>query len=927
MPASTTALDLDEIIETKLRAPLIRHKVLSRQALIANLENDDSEGVLVTVVAPAGSGKSTLLVELYQSFSSAQFVCCWLSLDQDDNEPVVFAKYLVSALYDFDLKAAAKELAYIKANPSRDFDSFFDALVARISRTERKLAIFIDDFQNLSHPSILRFWNRLIAHAPHNVRLVIASRNRPTLDLGRKRIAGALHEITHQELNFSSTQAGDFMQQLHSITLGKSELESLHATTEGWAAGLQLAALAIGRNSGHATEMIASFSGRNKDLTEYLFQTVLKVQSVEIQRFLLCTAPLSRLSPGLCNAVYDNHNGAMLLDKVERSNLFLIPLDHEGRWFRYHHLFADFLRAELRRNQPEEYARLCSVAAQWSEEQGRLTEAVQYCLAGEHFDRAADLIAEKAPDIAQYQGDHYTILDWMRRLPLSYHHKRPEIMLNHAWSRAFSRDLEQSIALSEEVMLRLDTPQASGWHLPKNELNQIRWLAQVIQSIALVCSDKILDTLEQCETLRAELPESEPFLLASILNATSYCHLGRAELKKSHDTAEEAYRYGRRAGSVYAIVWADFLSALGNVERGQIQAVSENADRAIRHVGERTKANRYMFAMATIIKAESHTQRCNFIGVNDCMDAGQDFSSIFGPREPLWAALRNEARMKAWQGELGVAYEVLKQGRETALSTDQPLLFFSLAAEEIDLRLRHDDDVETASALFVSSGLSGKNRGNLISNDIRNLVTTLSRLSDARVKLAQGQYDATLRLLNLISKSAQAEQILLLQNVRALRAITLWKSNQCVEAERELDRVLALAAPEDHAYPIASSSSTVLEILESIQLKRTSAYVGDEHELKHRFERKIIALLKGEKPKLLSHEQAPQDGREPLEQLTEREIEILKLLSAGLANQQLADELLISVATVKWHLHNIYEKVGVRSRTAAAAYARKLQLV
>lgn len=927
MKSPATHLAGNELIETKLRAPLIRHKVLSRHHLIDGLLTEDCDGVVITVVAPAGSGKSTLLVELSARYAQARYTCCWLSLDSDDNEPIVFAKYIVSALRRFDPKSADKELAFIKANPTRNYDALFDALVARISRTDRKLAVFVDDFQHLSHASILRFWNRLIAHAPRNVRIVLASRTRLDLALGRKRIAGGLHEITQESLNFSASEVSEFMLQLHAIELQADAAESLHTTTEGWAAGLQLAALAIGRSDSNAETMIASFSGRNKDLTEYLFQTVLGVQSPEVQRFLLRTSALTRLSPGLCDALLEDQNGATLLEKIERSNLFLIPLDDEGCWYRYHHLFSDFLQAELRRTDPQAHPKLCAIAADWSEEHGRLTEAIQYCLNGDHYERAADLIAAKAPDIAQYQGDHYTILDWMRRLPPSYHLQRPEILLNHAWSRAFSSDLDQAIELAEQALRVLDNKTDAAWPLDQQRRSQLRWLARIIQMIAHVCSDRIQGDIDQYLRLCAELPTSESFLLASILNATSYCHLNRAEIGKAADCAADAYRNGSKAGSVYAIVWADFLAALSNVERGRIQTALDCAERTSRNIGDRTDANRYMFAMSAIIKAEVETQRGNFAAVNACLNTGQEFTTLFGPQEPLWIALRNEARMKAWRGELGAACEILSQGRETALGADQLMLHYSLAAEEIDLRLRHDDDTDTAAELFFRSGLTGDGRSQLLCDDIRHRVMMLSRFTEAKLMVAQGQADNALRLLKLIQSMAKPEQVLVMQMVRCLRAIALWTDDRQADAERTLDRALSIAAPQNHAYPILASGGIVLDILQSIQQKRCDAYAGEEQLIKRQFEKRLIALLPNDNPNIFSDIEPLSEAQHKTESLTRREIEILKLVAAGLSNQQLADELLISVATAKWHLHNIYEKLGVGRRTAAAAYARKLQLI
>ncbi len=914
----------DEIIETKLRVPHLRHRLLSRQSLLEGLAGPEGGGCLVTAIAPAGSGKSTLLIELHRLLGEHDVCCSWLSLDADDNEPVVFAKYLITALLPYDRAAAEKELAFIKSNPTRDLDRFFDGLVIRLTRSENPLALLLDDFQHIDHPAILRFFNRLIAHAPPALRLGVASRNRLPLDLGRKRISGSLREIGAAELNFSAEESRQFMAELHAINLTPADLATLHQTTEGWAAGLQLAALALSRAGSRSHELIQSFSGAHKDLTEYLFQTVLGVQSEDLQHFLLQTSALTRLSPGLCNAVCGDSRGAALLDRVERSNLFLIPLDHEGRWYRYHHLFADFLQAELRRRQPEEFKRVCEVAASWSERQGRLTEAVQYCLSGERYERAADLIAEKAPDIAQYQGDHFTILDWMRRLPDEYHRQRPEIMLNHAWSRAFSRDIDHALDLSDAVLHTLEGETEVHWQLTEGQRANFRWLARTIKAIANICADRLLDTLEQCQSIHAELPATEPFLIASILNATSYGHLASGNLKRSLDAAEQAYVSGKQAGSVYATVWADFLSCLAHVESAQIQQAKQRADRAIRDAGPRTRANRYMFAMAAIAKAETHTQQGAFEAASDCLQASQEFSSLFGPREPLWAVLRNEARAHAWLGSAQTALECLRQGQDTALATDQPLLYYSLVAEEIDLLLRHGQQTDTARDLLNRCGLLDPKQRQALPQDILPMVQELAKLSEVRLMIADGQAEDALRQLSLLGRSCEHRRLASLK-LRGLRCVALWQAGRQNEAEREMDRLLGSCAPEQLAYPILASGGPALDILESIIGQRTRGFVGSEQQIKHRFEQQLITRLRGGEPESTACE--ADSSLELTEPLTDREVEILRLVSAGLANQQLADELLISVATVKWHLHNIYEKFGVRSRSAAAALARQNRLI
>lgn len=927
MAASGNSLAFEELIETKLRVPQVRHQMLSRTTLIDDLATSDGDGVLLSAIAPAGSGKSTLLVELSASLEQAGFTCCWLSLDPDDNEPAVFAKYFVAALYHFDSKAAANDLAFIKANPARELSGFFDSLLARLSRTDKKLAILVDDFHHLSHPVLLRFWNRLIAHPPPALRIALASRSRLPLDIGRHRIAGTLREIGHAELNFSASEIGSFMRDLHSIDLLASDIEKLHATTEGWAAGIQLAALAIIRSGGKAQELIDSFSGRNKDLTEYLFQTVLRVQSDDIRRFLLRTSPLTRLSPGLCNAVYQSDRGTGLLDKVERSNLFLIPLDQEGRWFRYHHLFAEFLQAELRRESDDEFIEVCGLAAAWNKNQDRLTEAVQYCLSGRLYDQAANLIAEKAPDIAQYQGDHYTILDWMRRLPEEYHSKRPEIILNHAWSRAFSRDLDGAIELADHVLEQL--PQ-SRWDLNELEINQTRWLANVVKAIASVCADRLLDTVEQCEAIRAKLPESEPFLMTAILNASSYCYHARRELKQCVESSSVSYQYGRRAGSVYAMVWADFLHSSGLSEMGRIRSANEIADRAIRTAGPQQRSNRYVFGMAAIAKSDVLIQQCDFLAASNCVAVSQEFAAIFGPRIPLWSALKNEARTLAWRGELDESIGVLRRGQDTALATEQPMLYFSLITEEIDLLIRHSQDAELIQERAQHSGFSNPSKFIQISEDIRPLISEMQKFTEAKLLMAAGQHDEAIRKIGLLLGALENDnRRTMVSSLRALRSIGLWRTGRTTEAKRELDRVISTSAPELHGYPIVAAGADILDILLALKQGRpeTTHLVSDEHRQKYQFEDRLIQLLQGETPCMEPSAQQLADLPDYIEDLTDRESEILSLVSNGFSNQQIADDLLISLPTVKWHLHNVYEKFGVRNRTAATSFARQHNII
>ncbi|CAA0104191.1 HTH-type transcriptional regulator MalT [Zhongshania aliphaticivorans] len=918
------------VLESKLRAPFIKTPPLQREALGKLKDEFSCSGGLLTIVAPAGSGKTTLMADLATTELAHSTLVLWINLDDDDNEPSIFAKYLISVLYPLDRAAAEKELSMINANPSRDYDALLSTVVTRLTSSSLPVILFVDDFQTITHPSIIKFWNRVVLHAPSSMKIVISSRSCLPIDLSRKRVAGTLYEVEQTNLNLSVGEIIHYMLHHHTIDLDLEYAEILYDTTEGWLAGLQLAALAITKSNKDTGEVIRSFTGRDKDLADYLLHTVLKGQSEHDRNFLLLTSPLSRMCAPLCNYVMNITSSDETLVLLEQTNHFIVPEDRNRNWYRYHHLFGDFLKNELLKRQPGKFEAICAAAAAWWQSNGNLTEAIQYTLLSNNYVKAAALIAEHAPEVAQCFGDHHTILDWLRRLPEAYHTSRPEVLLNHAWSRAFSRDLTKAQALSKQVLEGLDKPDQYGWSLTNEEISEFRSLAKTVSAIAVTCTDELRDGIKQCDDLLVEINPTQSFITASLYNCQSYAMYALRNHDASIKLAAEAYNFGMQAGSSYALVWADFLAGLSKIEQGKISSARESAERALLNAGLNKKANSYLYAMAEIINSEICIQQCNFNEIENNAKFGKIFSSAFGPLEPLLVSLRNDARREAWCGQLGNAIKILKQGQDTALGTNQPRLYYSLIAEEIEILLRCDD---------LSAALETCKRTNFLDinesvlpSDALAIVRETVRIADARIKVSQGKYLDALKIINTLLNTIKAKKTTrtyTTQSLTALKAITLWKLNRKKEAARELDKCINTSAPENHAYPIVSAGDTVLEILYDIQSQKNTVRLSNAPSINQVFESRLINILKGEVVKSIEidSDNKSVDTFAENESLTKREIEILRLVGSGLANTQLAQELIISESTVKWHLHNIYEKIGVKSRTAAAAKAHSLRLM
>lgn len=900
---------------------------LPRITLVSRLTQASKHGDVTSIVAPAGSGKSTLLKGMTEELKLCGYNTYWISLDASDNDPHNFLKALWFALRDVDPDLSDTELALLKANKESELSARFDALLDILSVRGRKIALCMDDFHHISNAMILRFMNLLLSHISSSVSLIISSRAALPLDTGRRRVAGTLLEVTQQDLNLTPEEVGEYFAKLHGLEISSQDIEILHRITEGWATGIQLAALAI-RNAPHqAPQIIRGYSSADRNLKEYLFQTVLRGLPNDIREFLLLTAPLKRLSAPLCNAVTQASNSQDMLEQIETLNLFLIRLDQNNVWFRYHHLFAEFLQNELTRRDPEMVKNVFCRAAQWNQAQGFLTDAIQNLLEAGQFDQAASLINESATHVALDFGDHSKILDWMRRLPTELHDNNPTLLLNHAWSRAFSRDVSTAQELCDRAVELLDAPDTE---LSEDERNGLRWLSGVTNAIAMGAAENTQSAIPACDDMIERLPRSEPVLIASTCNARAYCHLVHHNLSAAISSAAEAYQLGMRGGSTYSALWGVLLGGLANIEQANLTSADESAAKGLEIFGESDSRGPYLRALAALLPIELATQRGQFSQTQHLLTHHQVMSSIYGPCMLLILQYRNDARQAAWSGSLGLARRVLQQGQDIGLSTDQPSLYYHLVVEEIALQLQFESLAAAKNTAkrtnFLQLSLDSVN------SEIRPIVNELQQITEARLTLAQGQYQDALSILHRLMRVADnAGRKFCGVHLRAMRAVAMWRLGKTQDALRELDRAISVCYEQNLVYPIISVGSALIEVLDEIIERREAIAQLDQSQVRKRnFARLVRGLILGESCDPALGVAASSDNQHPHEaipELTNREIEILKLIAAGLNNQQLADELLITLSTTKWHIHNMFRKLGVKNRVAAITLARRAQII
>lgn len=918
---------LATLVSTKLTPPAADPRAIVHPNLLSADGPDWSPAT--SIVAPAGSGKSTLMVQLYHRFAAKGVSTAWLSLDADDDDPATFAIYFISALHNHDPGFGEDELIALEANPLRDFDPLFDRLIGRLTSIDVPRAILFDDFQHIRNKTILRFLDKLLAHLPPNLHLVFASRSLLPLQLTRLRVSGRLTEVGRDELNFDHAQAGRFLKSYHELELSTRDLAALLESTEGWPTGIQLAALALRRHKGPAADLIKTFSGRDRDLTGYLVESVLRTQPEEVRLFLLRTSPLRRMCTDLCRAATDQPETEALLDYIGRANLFLIPLDRDGVWFRYHHLFSDFLQTEFRRAYPDEYRKVCDRAAKWCEAEGQTDEAVRYALDAEHYVEAAELIARHAPHASMYRGDHYTVLNWLGRLPVQYHDRHPEILLAQAWSCAFSRETAKAMEVSQRSLELLN---AGHWLLTAEERDRYEMLTRNVQAATQACADAIEDCLSRASELRYKVPETQPFIIATLSNCLAYSHFIKRDFSRSQSAAMDAHDFGHRADAAYLSAWGDFLHGLADVELGQLKEAAiygRGVHKDSQGLGLGQKS--YVAGLSALLDAEIAIQHCDFERARESIEIGRAFKEIFGPSEPQLVATRNEARLLAHNGGLDEARIVLQDGQDAALREQHLRLHLALAIEEASLQLSLGDTAgaaETARKWRLRAlATDASERPGLLKAQRDAL-----RLLEARFLLAEERYSPALRLLTSLQQSRDAEQQgCFFLTVTINRALAMWGQGKVKDAARHADGALEAAAPEFHVWPFVSVGRNLLPVLEAISDFRGSTGESQDQQKLYALHGWLTKWLKGERD---AGRPAPEDvlgekarNASLIEALTSREVRLLKLLQSGYDNRRLASALLLSESTVKWHLHNVYSKLGVKSRGEAVALAAQTGLV
>jgi LuxR family transcriptional regulator, maltose regulon positive regulatory protein len=897
------SLTADSLVFTKLRPSQARPNLVARPQLTARLEREAGRK-LTLISAPAGFGKTTLLVEWLKGREDGDRSVAWVSLDEGDSDPVRFLSYLVSALRRTVREGFGEGvLAALRSPGPPRMEAVLGALINELVDLSREIDVILDDYHVIESEAVHGVVSFLLEHLPPNLHFVVSTRIDPPLPLVRLRARNQMTELDAADLTFTPEEAASFLNTVMGLDLSAEDVAVLEEHTEGWIAGLQLAALSM-RHRKDVSSFIRSFSGSHRDVLDYLAEEVLERQPGQVREFLLETSIAEHLTGTLCDAITGHSDGQEMLERLERENLFVVQLDEERRWYRYHHLFAEFLRGRLMRERPESTGELHLRASGWYEGNGHLAEAIGHALSAPDHDLAARLI-EKGVEGAVERGEGTTALRWLEALPTEAKRLRPRLFVEHAVALVITGRPDDAEPLLKEAERAAEADGEDGRFL--------LGFASTVRSWRARLRGDAPEAVELARRGLSLLPEGEVHVrnYAAVRLGDALRTVG--DLAAADEAYAEAAEIGRAAHHAYGRLAGMVMHARVLSEQGRLREADEAFRRALRLLTEEGFELSPAAGIVYIGMADLRYERDDLDGAERELERGMELAERTGDVSTLVWAYVTISRNKLARGDEGGALEKARQAERAARDSGADLQIAITLAWMTKLLLGRGDLTE-AVALKQERAANAENAADA--------ALVVDRLTSARLLHAQGRHREALPLLEELGETAEtAGRTGDLIEILALQALALWAGSKKELAVSTLAQALALAAPEGYVRTLVDEGQPMAEILSGVLEAQQSGQPDSPPRVPAHNIRKLLAVL----------ERDDAGARLPAKRLPEplsgRELEVLQLVASGKSNRRIASELFVSVGTVKTHLNNLYRKLDARSRTQAVARGRELNLI
>jgi LuxR family transcriptional regulator, maltose regulon positive regulatory protein len=914
-PPRGAAPGWDVLVATKFHVP--RAGFVPRPRLVARLAQGMDRGLTV-VCTPAGFGKTTLLGDWARR---SRRPAAWLSLDAGDNDPARFWRYVAAALDRARPGTCAPLAALLRGPQQPPLEAVVTSLINELMAGEREVALLLDDYHLIEAPAVHDSVTFLLERLPPGLRLVLASRADPPLPLARLRARGQLAELRAADLRFTLEETAAFLREATGLDLPALLVGTLQDLTEGWAAGVQLAALSLQGHSDPAG-FVATFAGSNRYVLDYLTEEVLARQPEEVVCFLMETSMLDRLCGPLCDAVTGRTGGQARLEALERANLFMVPLDDERRWWRYHHLFAGLLRARLAHEQPERVPELHRRAAAWHEEHGSADEAVRHALAAGEPDWAARLVERHVEGLLQ-RSEGATVRRWLSALPVASVRARARLCLAQTITAVVGGRLEAVEPLLADAE-RAFAATGDEPHEPSIG-RAMSVLANIPASIAFLRAElarlrgDAVRAVGCDQRAMAHLGEEDWLLRSMVAWNLAVADWLRGRLKEAEHALAEVVAERAATAESYFTVRAGY--DLGQVQRaqGRLGAALHTYRQGL-EIASQAGHQLPTAGMAHVGLAEVRYEQHELAAAHEHATQGVALCRHLAFTQPLATGLAMLARVRQAEGDAAGALDAIGEAGRVELSPQLASLHNPVPAWRARLLLSNGE-VAAAARWASERGLGP--------DDELSYPREAEYLVLARVLLAERTYDQALQLLERLHAQAAAQQrTSSIIELSALQALALAARGDQAAALDSLAGALILAAPEGYVRVFADEGAPMARLLGRLAAAQRTGQATHAGVISLDYLDRLAPAFQPGSPRparRTTRHTAAAAG--PAEALSARELEVLRLLAAGKSNQQIADELVVVRDTVKKHVGHILGKLGAANRTQAVARARALGLL
>ena len=894
----TNVYERSQLLRAKSFVPPLRPGQIVRPRL-SDLINGGLDRTLILVSAPAGYGKTTLVSRWLKE---TQIPSAWISLDGGDNDPVRFLQYVLAALLPLAPGIESDLSGMLQGIQPGQFENVINLLANELASLTDPFVLVLDDFHVIHAEAVLAILSYLLELLPPRMHLALLSRTDPPLPLARLRVRGQLLDIRADQLRFTRDEIAAFLNDAMGLALSVSDLSALEARTEGWVAGLQLAGLSM-QSCKDVHGFVSAFTGSHHYIMDYLAEEVLRLQPKQVRAFLLQTSILDRLCGPLCEAVNGVDAagavaGQAMLESLEEMNLFTIPLDDERRWYRYHHLFADVLRKRLEHQSPHLLPVLHRRASQWYEQNGFIAESIQQAITARDQDRAAQLIEQNGCFLL-ISGEVATMLNWADAIEFQSE-ARPWLAIQKAWALALTGELarvEPTLQAPEKLLS------------PLEPTVEVRTMLGTMAAARAYCANSRGDTLAAARYAHQaleQLPDCSSIsrsirsVATSVLGDASWINGNLEEATRAYT---EAIRIGREAGNLHMVIIANSNLAEVLAEQGLLHRAAatytQSLQMAIRPDGQRSPLAARIYAGLGRLSYE----RNQLNDADQCIHQCFDLCRQWGDGDLQAAGCAILARLEQIRGNLEAAGEAMRGAEQLAGEHHLPSRQFIQMRSDLARLWLAQGNLERLSHIIQQSGIT-------IDDEI-----PYQRLPEygilVRLLLARNEYESALALAQrLLQRAETSGRMGSAIETLILQSLAFQGKKDMERALAALERALALAQPEGFVRSFLDEGEAMTRLL----CQARSRQVGS-----------------GYAAHLLSQIGKTSGMTQPsmqllAEPLTAREVEVLKLIEAGCSNQDIAEQLVISMPTVKRHISNIYAKLGVKSRTQAVAIGKELRL-